>query len=151
MDFITREEEHRPPNEAILRGITETSFLNGKAITSRTDPIRDLEHQRLLLKSSLDEVTFLINRHERRTAQDLEEEYLTIRRQDKRDVRLLNLSNAEKRTAEVERRLAAHDGYQNLCDTRERLNLELFRLRIEIDFQRREFYRALIEKGAPYV
>lgn len=151
MELITREKEHRPPNEAILRGITETSFLNGKAITTRTDPIRDLEHQRLLLKSALDEVNFLINRHELRTAQDIEEEYHAIRRQDKRDIRLLNLSNAEKRTTEVERRLAAHDKYQNLCDTRDQLTIELFKVRIEIDFQRREFYRALIEGGALYV
>jgi hypothetical protein len=44
-----------PPNEAILRGITETSFLNGKAITTRTDPIRDLEYRRTLVKNALDE------------------------------------------------------------------------------------------------
>ncbi|TAJ43628.1 hypothetical protein [Methanofollis fontis] len=151
MELINREREHRPPNEDLLRGTTETSFLNGKAVTTRTDPIRDLEYQRTLVKTALADIERLIVRQEQQTTEEVEEEYLLIRRHDKRDIRLLNLSNAEKRAAEVGRRLGAQENYQNLCDSRDRLLVELARLRIEIEFQRREFVRALAEQGAPYV
>lgn len=150
MELVNRELQNRPPNEDTLRGITETTFQNGRAITSRTDPIRDLEYQRAFAKNRLIDVERLITRHEQQMAEDVEEEYLTIRREDKRDIRLLKLSNAEKRSAEVARRLAAHQGYQNLCETRDRLAVELVTLRIEIDFQRREFYRVLVAE-VPYV
>lgn len=144
MDMLRSEEAHRPPNEDLLRGTTHKRFNNGRCITHRTDKIRDLELQALDMRRRIEDLDREIHNLERTISQEVEDEYFTIRQRDKRDVRLLPLSNADKRRAEVERRLQ-HTEHPRLTAERDELHLLLSCIRIDIDFYRREWQRALLQ------
>jgi hypothetical protein len=144
-ELLNREKECRPTNEATLRGIPGKAFQHDKNTSTRTDPIRDLELRRLHLTNLLKETQRDIAELEQETRQAVEEEFPEIRRRDKNDIRLLNILDGDKRAIEADRPLLQHEKYQNMCDARDQLIAELLKVHIEIDTQRREFSRAIIE------
>lgn len=144
MDMLESEAANRPPNEDLLRGITHKRFNNGRCITHRTDKIRDLERRALDMRRRIEDLDREIHNLERTTALEVEHEYITIRQQDKRDIRLKHLSNADRRRDETERRLQ-HTEHPRLTAERDELHLLLSCIRIDIDFYRREWQRALLQ------
>lgn len=144
-ELLNREKECRPQNEATLRGIPGKAFQHDKNTLTRTDPVRDLELRRLHLTNLLKETQRDIAELEQETPQGAEDKCLEIRRRDKTDIRLLNISNGDKRAIEADRPFLQHEKYQDMCDARDQLIAELAKVHIEIDTRRREFHRAIIE------
>jgi len=57
-----------------------------------------------------------------------------------------SLSNAQKRTIEIERRLAQNQDYQNLREAKKAISLSISQMRIDIDYLRRAHYTDLCNR-----
>jgi hypothetical protein len=104
---------------------------------NETDKIRDLELERRAAGKTLELVSGQIHALARLAERTVEEEWETGK--DKA------LSNAQKRAAEVEARLALDEGYRNLQTEYKELTERKELLRIDIDYLLREEQRRLCD------
>ena len=103
-----------------------------------SDGIRDLELRIQLKEARRDELVKDLNAIEKGIVAEIESLW-----QDTKDP---SLSNAQKRSAEVEARMKSCPEAAALGDERSELEIDLKRLRIDVSFLRREFRREMIRR-----
>jgi len=104
---------------------------------NESDEIRDLELKQFATGKKLEQIEDHMHSIERTHTLDVEDEWESTK--DK------SLSNATKRTIEVERRLALDEAYPTLRAERKEFSDHILLMRIDIDYLKRKHQRYALD------